>query len=115
MQSGTPKWTNRVQWVRQALVSKGEVCSPQYGVWAITDKGRARLAAPLPQIPTTQPPFASTLVGLHEEYLLQFKTNLLETLLELTPEQFEHFAKKLLTAYGFVSMKVNRNLKRRWH
>ena len=25
LQSGTPKWTNRVQWVRQALVSTGEV------------------------------------------------------------------------------------------
>lgn len=100
-----PKWTTRVQWVRQALVSKGEVASPQYGFWAITDQGRARLAAPLPQIPTTQPPPA-TLVGLHEEYLLQFKGNLLEKLTELTPEQFEHFAKKLLTAYGFVSMSV---------
>jgi restriction system protein len=45
-------------------------------------------------------------VALHEEYSAQFKANLLERLLDLLPIQFEHFAKKLLIAYGFISMKV---------
>jgi len=37
------KWTNRIQWIRQQLISKGEMSSPVYGVWAITEKGRQRL------------------------------------------------------------------------
>ena len=45
-------------------------------------------------------------MGYQDEYVAQFKNNLLERLIALTPEQFEHFAKKLLAAYGFVDMKV---------
>jgi restriction system protein len=102
--TGVPKWTNRVQWVRQALVSKGEMASPQRGWWSITENGRTRLAAT--NKVAAKPSGPTNLVALHEEYVAQFRENLLERLFELTPEQFEHFAKKLLTAYGFVSMKV---------
>jgi hypothetical protein len=45
LQSGGNKRTNRVQWVRQRLISLGEMTSPAHGVWAITYKGRQRLAA----------------------------------------------------------------------
>jgi restriction system protein len=106
LESGTPKWTNRVQWVRQALVTKGEICSPQRGIWAITDKGRARLTIAAKTRDRTEHQVPVNLIALHEDYVTQFKANLLERLIELTAEQFEHFAKKLLTAYGFVSMKV---------
>lgn len=51
-------------------------------------------------------PAPANLVALHEQYESEFKSNLLDRLLELTPEQFEHFSKKLLAAYGFVSMEV---------
>jgi restriction system protein len=105
LETGTPKWTNRVQWVRQALVAKGEVSSPQRGVWAITDSGRARLAA-AGGTGSMDVPAPANLVALHEDYLLQFRESLLDKLAELTPVQFEHFAKKLLTAYGFVRMQV---------
>lgn len=105
LESGTPKWTNRVQWVRQALVAKGQVSSPQRGVWAITDSGRARLSATGAARPM-EVPAPANLVALHEEYQLQFRASLLEKVGELTPTQFEHFAKKLLTAYGFVRMQV---------
>jgi len=105
LESGTPKWTNRVQWVRQALVAKGEMSSPQRGFWAITEKGRARLSAAGRKGPEDLHVPVS-LFALHEEYVLQFKANLLEKLIELTPGQFEHFAKKLMTAYGFVGMTV---------
>jgi len=40
--SGGNKWTNRVQWARQALVNRDEMTSPEYGVWEITPKGRSR-------------------------------------------------------------------------
>jgi DGQHR domain-containing protein len=44
--SGTNKWRNRVAWVRQKLISIGEMVSPGRGVWAITEKGRSRLMSP---------------------------------------------------------------------
>ena len=42
--SGLPKWQNRVQWVRQRLVEKGEIDGSKRGVWAITNAGRDRVA-----------------------------------------------------------------------
>jgi restriction system protein len=80
------------------------MASPEYGIWAITDKGRARLAAGSRNSGEIAGPI--NLVALHEEYISQFRDNLRERLIGLTPEQFEHFAKKLLVAYGFVDMKV---------
>lgn len=44
--SGANKWKNCVAWVRQRLISDGEMESLARGVWAITDKGRKRLASP---------------------------------------------------------------------
>jgi restriction system protein len=79
--------------------------SPQYGVWAITDRGRARLAASRSKA-VAETPSLLNLVALQDEYVTQFKDNLLDKLIALTPTQFEHFAKKLLAAYGFVEMKV---------
>ncbi|MFQ5799401.1 MAG: DGQHR domain-containing protein [Bacteroidota bacterium] len=44
--SGANKWKNSIAWVRQKLISNGEVETPKRGVWAITEKGRNRLASP---------------------------------------------------------------------
>jgi len=44
--TGANKWTNRIQFVRQALVSKGEIDGSKIGIWAITDMGRERLKRP---------------------------------------------------------------------
>jgi len=45
------KWLNRIQWVRQKQVSKGELERYPRGIWRITAKGRERLSAegPLPK------------------------------------------------------------------
>ncbi|MGQ9788865.1 MAG: winged helix-turn-helix domain-containing protein [Candidatus Hadarchaeaceae archaeon] len=43
LKSGGNRWINRVQWVRQHLVEKGEMYSPERGIWGITDLGKARL------------------------------------------------------------------------
>src|SRR3990172_5336540 len=43
--SGTNKWTNSIQWTRQALVSKGELDKSVRGLWRITSKGKTRLSA----------------------------------------------------------------------
>ena len=49
----TNKWTNRIQWVRQHLITRGEMVSPARGVWAITEKGRQRLKM-VPKTPPTR-------------------------------------------------------------
>ncbi len=57
------KWRNMVAWTRNNLVKRGLMDSPAYGVWRITDAGRAYLAqvdtATRPVVapmPTAQPP-----------------------------------------------------------
>lgn len=103
LSSGGSKWTNRVQWVRQRLISKGEVESPQYGVWAITAKGQARLreAGPAPV-----KPMPTDFLESYEEYEQAFRQRLKLKLLDLTPQQFEVFARVLLRAHGFQSVEV---------
>ena len=114
--SGEFKWINRVRWARLNLIKKGQMDSPAWGVWRITDAGRERIeksqagqvsAGPVPE--TAVGPTVSsgpTLVDLHEAYERDFRRQLLERLSELDPYQFEVFAQKLLRAYGFVDVKV---------
>ena len=51
----TNKWTNMIQWQRQALVSKGELYREPRGLWRITEKGKERLKIEglLRQLPPT--------------------------------------------------------------
>ncbi|HBV95883.1 MAG TPA: hypothetical protein DEF36_02375 [Desulfotomaculum sp.] len=101
MASGANKWHNRIQWVRQKLIAQGQMISPEYGVWAITEKGIDRVKGYVENEPALQP---KNLVELYEEYEQGIRTQLLERLLELSPSQFESFSKKFLQAYGFVSL-----------
>jgi len=98
--SGGNKWTNRIQWVRQRLIEKGEMHSPSRGIWAITDKGRKIVETKEPSTPTVN------FIELYEDYEKSFRSQLLEKLDELSPRQFELFARKLLQAYGFVEVQV---------
>lgn len=43
---------------------------------------------------------------LYEEYDEKFRDQVLEKLYELTPTQFENFAKRLLSTYGFINVTV---------
>lgn len=108
LQHGEKKWHNRIQWVRQDLITSGDMASPQRGVWAITDQGRQRVSESGRDDQADRHRAASTvnLVDLHEKYELQFRSKLLNQLLDLTPIQFEHFGKHLLSVYGFVKMTV---------
>lgn len=103
LKSGASKWTNRIQWVRQKLVEKGEIHSPARGLWRITDKGRARLADVGKLEPTAPEP---TFLGLYEDYEESFRARLLERLQSLEAREFEHFARRLLVAYGFSEVRV---------
>ena len=98
--SGGDRWTNRIQWVRQRLIDKGEMCSPTRGIWEITDKGKKRVEKREPPVPSVN------FVELYEDYEVSFRSQLLDKLYELTPRQFELFARKLLQTYGFVEVKV---------
>ena len=108
LKHGEQKWINRIQWVRQALVTTGDMASPQRGIWAITDQGRARLAGKGADESVTvqQVSRTASLVDIHDKYELQFRSNLLDKLHGLTPAEFEHFGKELLEVYGFVKMSV---------
>jgi restriction system protein len=136
LQSGGKKWTNRIQWVRQRLVERGEMESPSYGIWAITGKGLARLrgdsgyaqppslqphaatstVSPPPPTPQPAPPQASPTPSAQalpinfeeivDDYLTAFKAKLLQKLHDLTPEKFEEFAAVLLRGYGFQKIKI---------
>lgn len=102
--AGAPRWTNRIQWVRQTLTERGEMASPRWGVWAITEKGRQRLAAePVARARPEAPP---GILELYEQYESTFKRSLLARLQDLTPADFEHFARRLLEVDGFQDVKV---------
>jgi restriction system protein len=114
--AGGSKWTNRIQWARQRPIARGEMTSPAHGIWAITDKGRKRLAEatgePAPQKPKERTEdFGAALLTpnleeLAEEYIAAFKQKVLEKLQDLAPQQFERFAASLLAAYGFAEVRV---------
>jgi restriction system protein len=107
---GSNKWKNRIRWVRQRLISKGELVSPEYGWWAITDKGLARIEGKrrvkngAGNVEPGQT--GANLEELADNYLTAFKQKVRENLQDLTPQQFERFAGVLLSAYGFVDVVV---------
>jgi restriction system protein len=100
---GHSKWHNRIQWTRQKLVDSGDIESGGWGMWRITAQGRARLVGTNHQLPL---PSAPTFLELYEKYESSFRAQLLERLLALRPADFEHFAKRVLMAYGFVDVNV---------
>lgn len=131
--SGDNKFKNRIRFVRQALIDRGEMHSPSYGIWAITSKGKARLQggnaaqsssthfAGLPATPTSSSkvsvaapvlsstplePLSINLEEVFDDYLASFERKVIQALLDISPAQFERFAAELLGVYGFRKMKV---------
>jgi len=43
LESGTNRWRNRVQWVRQKLIYNEELDGSTRGIWKITEKGKSRV------------------------------------------------------------------------
>ncbi len=98
------------------------------GVWAITDRGRARLDREVRSLPDAPPTIASAkpspiespvspdvsatatfpvdLEELAQEYASAFERKVLQELMDREPAEFEAFAVKLMTAFGFQSMRV---------
>jgi|GEM_PF-3012925 len=67
--SGGNRWTNRIQWVRQRLVTKGEMCSPGHGLWGITEKGKQRLSKKRKSGPQAPTGGAQNLQEIYEDYV----------------------------------------------
>jgi len=101
--SGGNKWTNRIQWVRQRLVQQGEIDGSTRGVWRITDEGRDRISEAGDARPASVEP---TFLELYEDYEASFRQHLLDSLQDLSPREFEQFARRLLVVYGFADVGV---------
>lgn len=124
--SGDNKFRNRVRWVRQTLIDKGDLYSAERGVWAITEAGGARLksnsrtssqnksavvdqrtVSSLPMAPPSETSLAN-LEELADGYVAAFERKVLQELLDREPVEFENFAAKLLGAYGFRKISVTK-------
>lgn len=104
--SGAIIWENRVRWARQHLVNKGEIDASVYGIWKITEKGKARLGVTPSPSPPPPPPFTLSRMLEREKELV--RTQLHELLMNIPPQQFEEFAGKLLESVGFTDIEVTK-------
>ena len=106
----TRKWWNLVQWVRQSLVEVGELDGSTRGVWKLTDAGRARLAAavPQPQASVSGDVPIATLRDLANRSRDDAKSRVLTELKQLTPSGFERFCMELLEQLGYRDVAVTR-------
>src|SRR5882672_715947 len=105
LESGGSRWQNRVQFARQNLVSQGFIDRSERGVWRLTTEGERRTqqqSAPVSP-PGTGPADLAEVWDAYEEAQHE---RLLSRLRDLTPAQFETFAREFLRAYGFVDMEV---------
>jgi len=105
---GGNKWRNRIRWVRQRLIWKGDLASPEYNVWEITPKGLQRIKGPKDRNTDVKggTPISATLEDIAESYEAAFIGKILQNLHDLSAKQFEHLAGLLLKAYGFSGVKV---------
>ena len=102
----TYKWRNIVQWVRQKLVTKGEMDGSVRGVWKITELGRKRILKRGPEAtPIVEEITLQDLMVTHENAV---RNRLSDRLYNLPPTGFELFAKQLLQALGFIEVEVTR-------
>ena len=101
-------WRNRVQWARQHLVNKGEIDASVYGIWKITERGRARLGKGVMPPSTPKSPPLSTIGELLDIERQQSRIHLHELLMNLHPQQFEKFAAILLESVGFTDVEVTK-------
>jgi restriction system protein len=63
------------------------------------------------RLKTPQETIQLNLDKIHHEHEISFKKKLLQMLRELTPDSFEHFAGRLLEAYGFKEVKITQKSK----
>jgi restriction system protein len=127
LESGGNRWINRVQWVRQHLLNKRELDSPEYGIWQITAKGKSRLnkefsewKAEYSQIDFTESPSERITIASREpigspreeleityNFLLEsVKEDMLKHVQGISPPLFESLVAELLGKLGYGNVKV---------
>jgi restriction system protein len=104
----TRKWWNLVQWVRQSLVTAGEIDGSTRGVWTITPKGAARLQVDKPGRQRPSESRDLSLRDLANRSRDEAKARLLTELRGLSPSAFEHFCRALLQHLGFRDVTVTK-------
>jgi restriction system protein len=109
----------RLAWARTYLKGMGLLENSQRGVWIVTEAGGRAAEDDIVEL-LHQYRFALSEArrarrsgdegvgdpGDEEDESTGWKTELLEIVLELSPEQFEHLARRLLLEAGFVSARV---------
>jgi restriction system protein len=113
----------RLAWARSYLKGMGLLDNSRRGVWSTTDLGRSCMDADIPALYAS---YTSELrdaqrqkraahagedpsepLGEHDlDVSSPWKEQLISTLLEMSPEQFERLARRLLREAGFVSATV---------
>jgi restriction system protein len=103
----------RLAWAKTWLGKYGALENPSYGVWAITEKGKALTEAEVRQIPSEvrklyknknktatdeEPPL--------DEEAKNWKDDLLVVLTGIKPDAFERLAQRVLRESGFVKVEV---------
>jgi restriction system protein len=102
----TYKWWNRVQWARQKCVEIGEIDGSEFGVWKITPEGVARVERETTARPARPDRDTISLRGLVRRHENEVREQVIAKLMQLTPEEFEHFGKRLLQAMDFEDVHV---------
>jgi restriction system protein len=110
----------RLAWARTYLKGMGAVVNSERGVWSVTEAGREMTEGDLPGLLRDYKlalrnarlarrgngsDSAAELEG-EESDEPDWKEKLLEALLALSPERFEHLARRLLLEAGFTSARV---------
>lgn len=114
----------RLAWARTYLKGIGAVDNPQRGVWVTTDSGKTLLEEQLEPLRQSylaklrderkKKKAAATAAGADpgaeieatDDEIDDWREELLKALLQMDPEAFEHLAKRLLRAAGFINTNV---------
>jgi restriction system protein len=113
--TGSNKWENDVQWVRQRLVAVGQIDPSIRGVWKLTDAGRLRINAPsakqqqqLPERPGSPRPDpnsdrspAEVIENAHRQLREALSSELLQVIRDCSPTFFERLVVDLLVKMGY--------------
>ena len=112
----------RLAWARSYLKGMGLLTNSQRGIWSVTEKGRQITEADIEPLRAeyrldrrakrkakkakTKPDIEREIDQLETEAETDWKDQLLEALLAMSPQAFERLAQRLLREAGFVSTVV---------
>ncbi len=100
------KWSNLVQWARQALIDKKQLDGSTRGVWKLTPAGRERLGKRKSKTSTESS--TVTLADLVNQDSVRINARIIAELNNLTPHGFEKFCQVLLAQIGYVDLAVTK-------